>query len=119
MPQIKNMKIQAEGERIVYFLFAATILGVLDMIEKERISYTDASMVFFLPIMIRTGENTMIHRICSMAEELDTYPPTQRKGETEEIRELCYDMMAEYSRIDTLRKAETISFDFQHNNTVD
>ena len=113
------MQIQAEGEGNVHLLFASKTLGMLDMIEKGIISNEDASMTFFLPIMIRTGENSTIHRICSMAEELETYPPAQRKGETERIRELCYEMIADYCRIETLKKEETITFDFQYKGSDD
>lgn len=66
----------------VRLMFAASALGMLDLIEKGEITVSDASMTFFLPIMMRNEECSMIHRICSMAEELETYPPgTAKRGD--------------------------------------
>ncbi len=114
MEQTERMKIQADGEKNVKLLFTSMVLGMLDMIEKERISNTDAAIVFCLPIMRRTGEDTVMHRICSMVEELDTYPPTRRAEEIEKIRMLCYEMMSDYSRADN----ERISFEMQHGGNI-
>lgn len=105
---------QADGDANVRLLFAAAALGMLDLIEQGKISVSDASMTFFLPIMMRNEECSMIHRICSMAEELETYPPVRRKEATEKIRGLCYELTADYSREDALKKEEKISFDFYH-----
>ena len=107
MKQTERIKIQADGDQNVKLLFASVALGMLDMIEKEMISNTDAAMAFCLPIMRRTGENTVMHQICSMVEELDTYPPTRRSEEIEKIRKLCYEMMSDYSRAN----GERISFE--------
>lgn len=106
------MTIQADGDTNVKLLFTSMVLGMLDLIEKDKISHTDVAMVFCLPIMLRTGEDTIMHRICSMVEELDTYPPTERVEEIEKIRELCYEMMADYSRAD-----QTISFEIQYGDS--
>ncbi len=94
MKQTEKLTIGADNTNLV---FASAMLGMLELIEKGKISTTDAAMAFYLPIMRRTGEDTEMHRICSMAEELDTYPPTRRAEEMERIRALCYAMVAEYS----------------------
>ena len=52
-----------------------------------------------------------------MAEELETYPPARRREAAEKIRELCYELTADYSGEDTLKKEEKISFDFYHGDT--
>ncbi len=114
MKQTEKLIIQAEGAQSAKLVFVSTVLGMLDMIEKERISNTDAAIVFCLPIMRRTGEDTVMHRICSMVEELDTYPPTRRAEEIEKIRMLCYEMMSDYSRADN----ERISFEMQHGGNI-
>lgn len=93
MKQPEKLTIGAESTKLV---FASVMLGMLELIEKGKISGTDAAMAFFLPMMLRTKENTLIHQICSMAEELDTYPPTRRAGEIDKIRTLCYEMMADF-----------------------
>ena len=98
--KVESMTFQADGEQNVKLLFASVMLGMLELIEKGKISTTDAAMAFCLPIMRRTGEDTEMHRICSMAEELDTYPPTRRAEEMERIRALCYEMVADESRAD-------------------
>ncbi|MBQ8408989.1 MAG: hypothetical protein IJY39_09015 [Clostridia bacterium] len=116
MAQIENMQIQAEGKENVHFLVAAATLGMLDMIEKEIISSSDAAMAFNLPIMIRIEENTLMHEICSLVDELDTYPPMRRQGEIEKIRKLCFELAADYSRIENVRKDQTISFEIQHSD---
>lgn len=109
MKQPEKLTIGADGEENVRLVLASGMLGMLDLIEKGKISGTDAAMAFFLPMMLRTKENTLIHQICSMAEELDTYPPTRRAGEIDKIRTLCYEMMADYSRT-----GQAISFEFQY-----
>ena len=114
MKQTERIKIQADGDQNVKFLFASAMLGMLDMIETKTISTTDAAMAFALPIMHRTGEDTVMHQICSMVEELDTYPPTRRSEEIEKIRKLCYEMMSDYSRADN----ERISFEIQHGGSM-
>ena len=108
------MKMQADGEMNVRLMFAASALGMLDLIEKGEITVSDASMTFFLPIMMRSEEKSMIHLTCSMAEELETYPPARRREAAEKIRALCFELTADYSREDTLKKEEKISFDFFH-----
>lgn len=105
----ESLTIGADDDQNVKFLFASVMLGMIELIEKGKISSTDAAMAFFLPMMLRTKENTLIYQICSMAEELDTYPPTRRAGEINKIRTLCYEMMADYSRT-----GQAISFEFQY-----
>ena len=112
MVQIEKMQIQAEGEENVLFLVGSTTLGMLDMIEKGIISNTDAAMAFCLPIMFRTEESTLIHQICSRIDELHTYPPTRRQMEIEKIRKLCFELMANYNYVDTVRKKQNISIQF-------
>ena len=119
MTQIEKMQIKAEGENNVKLLFVSVMLGMLDMIEKGNVSVTDAAMIFCLPIMLRTKDNTIVHQICSMTDELDTYPPMRRKGEIEKIRKLCCEIMADYRRTDNEAKDQTISFEFFHGNMAD
>lgn len=109
----ESLTIGADGDQNAKFLFASGMLGMLELIEKGKISGTDAAMAFFLPIMLRTKENTLIHQICSMAEELDTYPPTRRAEEIEKIRALCYEMVADDSRAD-----QPILFEIQHGDDI-
>lgn len=118
MAQIEKMKIQAEGDENARFLFSATVLGLLDMIEKEMISNTDAAMTFCLPIMLKIEENTLMHQIGSMIDELDTYPPMRRKEETEKIRKLCYELTADYSRIENVKKDQSIAVEIQHSTSI-
>ena len=112
MTQTEGIQIQAEGRQNANLVLVSMLLGMLDMIEKEVLSVDDAAMLFFLPILLRTGEDDRIHRICSMAEELDTYPPAMRKDVSEQIRLLCYELMRDYNRLTALNNGESVEFSF-------
>lgn len=110
MKQPEKLTIGAESTKLV---FASVMLGMLELIEKGKISNADAAMAFCLPIMLRIKEDTMMYLICSMVEELDTYPPTHRAEEIEKIRALCYEMVADDSRAD-----QPILFEIQHGDDI-
>lgn len=112
MSQTEGIQIQAEGRQNVNLVLVSMLLGMLDMIEKGVLSVDDAAMLLFLPILLRTSEDDRIHRICSMAEELDTYPPAMRKDISEQIRLLCYELMRDYSRLTALNNGESVEFSF-------
>lgn len=112
MTQTEGIQIQAEGRQNANLVLVSMLLGMLDMIEKRVLSVDDAAMLFFLPILLRTREDDRIHRICSMAEELDTYPPAMRKDISEQIRLLCYELMRDYSRLTALNNGESVEFSF-------
>lgn len=112
MPQTEGIQIQAEGMQNANLVLVSMLLGMLDMIEKGVLSVDDAAMLFFLPILLRTGEDDRIHRICSMTEEWETYPPGRRKDISEQIRSLCYELMGDYNRSETLQNGESIAYSF-------
>lgn len=99
--------ISAEGAGNVSLIYSAMILGMLDLIENDKISHTDAQMDLFLPLLVREELlNENMRRAIGLAMELEAvceYIPDRYCEALSEIRQICLKESENYTRNGNIR----------------
>ena len=104
---MKESIISIRGKENINLIYSIMILGMIELIENEKISHDDSQMTLFLPLLLRSEQfNDNLQRVIGLCSELEAVSkciPEEYKGTLDEIKRRCLRETEGYVRNDGIK----------------
>ena len=90
---MKESIISIRGKENINLIYSIMILGMIELIENEKISHDDSQMTLFLPLLLKSEQfNVNLQRVIGLCSELEAISkciPDKYKATLDEIKQMC------------------------------
>ena len=104
---MKDSIISIQGKENINLIYSILILGMIELLENEKISHDDAQMTLFLPLLLRSKQfNDNLQRVIGLCSELEAISkciPEKYKDTLEEVKQRCLKETEGYVRTDGIK----------------